>query len=67
MKKAKALKIMLQIVNECEKHGESGCGRECAFGDGKSSCLVSDGNDIPTTWRINQCVNKWMRGEENDE
>lgn len=64
MTKAKALKIMLQISEECAKHvptnGGSGC-RDCAFGYG-NRCLASGGNDIPSTWLINEKIYEWMRG-----
>lgn len=64
MTKAKALKMMLQMVEECEKHGGDnggGC-RECVFGYGVH-CLASDGNDIPSSWLINEKIYEWMKGD----
>lgn len=64
MTRAEAIKLMLQVISECEKYGSEyggGC-RECPFGCGKS-CLVSDGNDIPSTWLINKKIYEWTKKE----
>lgn len=56
MTKQKAVLMMLQIVAECQENSQDGKGcRYCAFGSG-TRCLVSDGNNIPTDWLINERV-----------
>lgn len=52
MTKLEAIKLMLEIITECDKHNEEGdsC-YNCPFGYG-GTCLVSDGNDVPHDWRI---------------
>lgn len=64
MNRAEAIKMTLQIVSECEAHGtENGGGcRECPFGCG-CNCLVSAGNDIPSTWLINKKIYEWTDKE----
>lgn len=52
MTKLEAIRIMLEIVTECEKHDTDGGGcKTCPFGH-ENSCLVSAGNDIPQYWQI---------------
>ena len=64
MTRAEAIKMTLQIVSECEAHdSESGGGcRKCPFVCG-NKCLVSDGNDIPSTWLINKKIYEWTDKE----
>ena len=52
MTKLEAIKLMLEIITECDKHNEEGdsC-PNCPFSDGQN-CLASSGNDIPHDWRI---------------
>lgn len=61
MTKAKALKIMLQIIYECSKHEstDTSC-TECPFGNG-GRCMVSAGNDVPPEWNINEKIRELMR------
>lgn len=63
MTKQKALLMMMEIVAECSEHSNEGnsC-TECPFGSGVN-CLLSAGNDIPTDWRINETVRRWLEGE----
>lgn len=64
MTKIQALRMMLDIVEECNKNSERGDGcRECAFGCG-THCLVANGNDIPSDWLITKKVYEWMKGDE---
>lgn len=60
MTRAEAIRMLLTIADECEKHGSDnggGC-RECPFGCGVH-CLATDGNDIPSTWSINKKIYEW--------
>jgi hypothetical protein len=53
MTKLEAIRIMLEIVTECDKYDTEGgntC-RNCPFGH-EDTCLVSAGNDIPHDWQI---------------
>ena len=52
MTKLEAIKIMLEIVTECDKHNTEGnyC-IECPFAH-EHTCLVSAGDDIPHDWSI---------------
>ena len=53
MTKLEAIRIMLEIVTECDKYDTEGgntC-NTCPFGH-EGTCLVSAGNDIPHDWHI---------------
>ena len=54
MTKLEAIRIMLEIVTECDKHDTEGGNTctTCPFGNDKGYCLVSAGNDIPHDWQI---------------
>ena len=57
MTKLEAIKIMLEIVTECDKQDTEGGGcKTCPFGRG-NTCLVSEGNDIPAHWHIKDMLN----------
>ena len=61
MTKRHALMIALEIMNECENYQDS-CG-DCIFSDKGlkgGNCMLSDGNDIPKHWHLNQRINEWM-------
>ena len=61
MTRTNALRMMLEIVEECKTHGnENGGCRDCAFGCG-SDCLVANGSDIPSDWLINEKVCEWTQ------
>lgn len=64
MTRAEAIKMTLQIIFECETHSTKNGGtcRKCPFGCG-GQCLVSDGNDIPSTWLINKKIYEWTDKE----
>jgi hypothetical protein len=53
MTKLEAIRIMLEIVTECDKYDSEGnsC-KTCPFGSDEGSCMVSEGNDIPHNWQI---------------
>ena len=54
MTKLEAIRLLLGIVNECDKYDSEGgntC-RTCVFGDKNGGCLASAGNDIPHDWHI---------------
>lgn len=52
MTKLEAIRLMLEIVTECDKHDtEGGSCNACPFGH-EATCLVSSGNDIPHDWSI---------------
>lgn len=52
MTKLEAIRIMLEIVTECDKYdSEGGTCNTCPFGH-EGTCLVSAGNDIPHDWNI---------------
>ncbi len=57
MTKLEAIRIMLEIVTECDKQsGEGGSCKNCPFGRG-NSCMASEGNDIPAYWHIKDMIN----------
>lgn len=52
MTKLEAIRIMLEIVTECDKTDAEGGGcKTCPFGH-ENECLASAGNDIPHDWNI---------------
>lgn len=53
MTKLEAIRIMLEIVTECDKHDSEGnsC-KTCPFGSDEGSCMASAGNCIPHDWDI---------------
>lgn len=54
MTKLEAIRIMLEIVTECDKYDSEGgntC-KICPFVNGEGLCMVSAGNDIPHDWNI---------------
>ena len=53
MTKLEAIRIMLEIVTECDRQdSEGGTCRTCPFGDDSGSCMASTGTDIPHDWTI---------------
>lgn len=53
MTKLEAIRIMLKIVTECDKHDSESCScASCPFGNSEGYCMVSAGNDIPHNWNI---------------
>ena len=58
MTKLEAIKIMLEIVTECDKQDtEAGGCKTCPFGHG-NSCMASEGNDFPLHWNIKDRLNE---------
>ena len=54
MTRLEAIKIMLEIITECDKYDSEGgntC-RTCPFGSADGCCMASDGNGIPHDWHI---------------
>lgn len=51
MNRYKAAKLALKIISTCVKYGEQQdrC-LDCPFN--ANGCMVTDGNNIPTDWRI---------------
>ena len=55
MTRIEAIKLMLAIVEECDKYDLEGATcSTCPFGSKDGYCLVSDGNDIPHNWKIKE-------------
>ena len=64
MTRQKSVLMMLQIVAECQENSQDGKGcRYCAFGCGPH-CLVSDGNNIPTDWLINDKIHELVKEKD---
>ena len=63
MNSNKALEIALRIVNTCKKN-EDNC-LQCPFNI--NGCIVSDGNEIPTEWEVNEVINKGIRAKKGIE
>lgn len=51
----KALEIAIRIYNTCKKHDDR-CA-ECPF-TVNGSCMVSDGNSIPSDWNVKSLISK---------
>lgn len=56
MNKEKALITALKIVNTCNKHDGEGECTKCPFNI--NGCIVTDGNNVPSDWRVNKLLKK---------
>lgn len=54
MTNEKALIIALKIVDTCKQYGNEDRCRQCPFNF--QGCIVTDGNNIPTDWRIGELM-----------
>lgn len=50
MRREKALRTALKIMEICKKHGEQDRCKQCPFYI--NGCIVSDGSAIPVDWPI---------------
>ena len=54
MTKEKALIMALKIVDACKTYGNEDRCLQCPFNT--NGCIVSDGNAIPTDWRVGKLM-----------
>lgn len=54
MTREKALILALKIINTCKRYGNQDRCRQCPFNF--KGCIVTDGNNIPTDWRVGEVV-----------
>lgn len=54
MTKEKALIMALKIVDTCKTYGNEDRCLQCPFNI--NGCIVSDGNAIPTDWRVGKLM-----------
>lgn len=59
MTQTDAILLGLQIMKECQEHGEeAGSCYACPFGKRNGTCLLSDGNSIPKDWNLGKEIYK---------
>jgi hypothetical protein len=54
MTKEKALIMALKIVDNCKTYGNEDRCKQCPFNT--KGCIVTDGNNIPTDWRVGELM-----------
>lgn len=54
MTKEKALIMALKIVDNCKTYGNEDRCLQCPFNI--KGCIVSDGNAVPTDWRVGELM-----------
>lgn len=55
MTREKALMLALKIVDVCKIYGAEDRCLQCPFN--ANGCFVTDGNNIPSDWRVSELIN----------
>ena len=62
MTQEKALILALKIVDTCKDYGNQDRCRQCPFN--YKGCIVTNGDNVPTDWRVGKVVESLMlKGE----
>lgn len=60
MTKERALVMALKIVEVCKEYGNDDRCKQCPFNLG--GCIATDGNNVPSDWRVEDLISKVVRG-----